>query len=134
MTLALTIGEPAGIGPDIVLQLSQQQPALFSRDKIIIIGNKELLAERADTLNIKINFNQLSIIDIPLADPCIPGKLNLNNSQFVIDMLTFAAANCLSKNSRASLLALFTKVLLTTRDFNSKVTPISFHATLKKKR
>ncbi|MCX7126308.1 MAG: 4-hydroxythreonine-4-phosphate dehydrogenase PdxA [Gammaproteobacteria bacterium] len=97
MTLALTIGEPAGIGPDIVLQLSQQQPALFSRDKIIIIGNKELLAERADTLNIKINFNQLSIIDIPLADPCIPGKLNLNNSQFVIDMLTFAAANCLSK-------------------------------------
>ncbi|MCX7120272.1 MAG: 4-hydroxythreonine-4-phosphate dehydrogenase PdxA [Gammaproteobacteria bacterium] len=91
------MGEPAGIGPDIVLQLHQKRPELFSPEKIIIIGNKQLLQARANQLEISVDFNQLSIIDIPLAEPCIAGKLNKNNAQFVIDMLTTATQGCLEK-------------------------------------
>ena len=95
--LALTIGEPAGIGPDIVLQLQQKSPELFSDNKIVIIGNKQLLQERANQLQISVDFSQLSVIDIPLAEACIAGKLNQNNAKFVVDMLTVATNGCLEK-------------------------------------
>ena len=95
--LALTLGEPAGIGPDIVLQLYQKKPDLFLSGKIVIIGNKDLLLARASTLKIKTKLTNLSIIDIPLIETCIPGELNKNNAQFVVEMLTTAVTGCLEK-------------------------------------
>jgi 4-hydroxythreonine-4-phosphate dehydrogenase len=93
---ALTIGEPAGIGPDIVLQLWAQQPDLFSPEKITLIGNKKLLRARADLLGIE-NIQALSVVDIPLPAPCKPGQLQKDNARFVVDMLTVAAERCMQK-------------------------------------
>lgn len=116
--LALTLGEPAGIGPDIVLQLWQQQPDLFSSEKIIIIGNKKLLKMRAEKLGIMGDLNSLSIIDIPLATESTPGKLDARNASFVIDMLTYAAKNALQKKISAIVTAPIHKGIINDAGFS----------------
>ena len=78
--IALTVGEPAGIGPDIILQLWQKNPTLFAQNKIVIIGNHDLLQERAAILKIDFNNNLPDIIDIPLTHKVTPGKLDSKNA------------------------------------------------------
>ncbi|MDQ3186669.1 MAG: 4-hydroxythreonine-4-phosphate dehydrogenase, partial [Pseudomonadota bacterium] len=45
-TLALTAGEPAGIGPDLCVQIAQQDLPC----NLIVIADRELLQERARLL------------------------------------------------------------------------------------
>ena len=45
--IAITLGEPGGIGPDIVLSLAEQKHTA----QLVIIGDPELLAQRARQLN-----------------------------------------------------------------------------------
>lgn len=61
--IALTIGDPAGIGPEITLKaiLSNKISGLF---KPIIIGDRNVLEEAILKLNIKINLNNITIIDV----------------------------------------------------------------------
>lgn len=98
--IALTIGEPAGIGPDIILQLAQKKPELFSSEKISIIGNKQLLQARARQLNLTLDIDQLSLLNLPLAEKVIPGELNPDNAKFIINMLDTATEYALQKKSR----------------------------------
>lgn len=118
--IALTVGEPAGIGPDIILQSSLLHPELFSDEKIIIIGNKKSLMERAEILNIPRNTDALSIVDIHLPKQCIPGKLNSHNAQFVMDMLTYATQHCLNKKFSAIVTAPIHKGILNDAGFDIK--------------
>lgn len=102
--LALTLGEPAGIGPDICLQIAQiKQPA-----QIVVIGSKQLLEERAKRLNLPIAFKRfdpsskpkinakshLTIDDIGLSTPCIPSVLDVNNADYVIETLKQGYLHC----------------------------------------
>lgn len=48
--IALTSGEPAGIGPDLCIQLAQQA----QRHQIVVIADPELLQQRADELGLPI--------------------------------------------------------------------------------
>src|SRR3990167_2802495 len=100
---ALTLGEPAGIGPDIVLLLWEKNPTLFSAAKIKIIGHAELLQNRADFLNVHCDVKkEFDILDIPLnAKEVVPGKLNVNHATFVIQSLEKAAQGCLEKKFSA---------------------------------
>jgi 4-hydroxythreonine-4-phosphate dehydrogenase len=116
--IALTIGEPAGIGPDIILQLWQQQPDLLSAEKITLIGNQSLLQKRAEKLGLKAHIDSLSIIDIPLPAECIPGKLDARNAPFVIDMLTFAAEKTLQKKFSAIVTAPIHKGIINDAGFS----------------
>lgn len=116
--IALTIGEPAGIGPDIILQLWQQEPDLFFSEKITIIGNQKLLQARAEKLAISSDLNTLSIIDIPLAAESIPGKLDTRNAPFVIDMLTVATENTLQKKFSAIVTAPIHKGIINDAGFS----------------
>lgn len=100
-SIALTLGEPAGIGPDITLQLFKQQPDLFSDGKITILGNRDLLATRAKMLGLEVNVDTLSITDIPLPDTVIPGKLNPHNAAFVMTQLNTAVEGALSQKYAA---------------------------------
>lgn len=118
--IGLTIGEPAGIGPDIVLKLWQQHPDLFSHDKIIIFGNQTLLKERAKLLGISSDFRTLSIVTIPHAEPCIPGKLNAHNAQFVIEMLTTATDYAIQKKIAAIVTAPIHKGIINDAGFSFK--------------
>lgn len=105
-SLVITAGEPSGIGPDLVLQLAQQQWPV----QLVICSDKNLLAARAKLLNEEITFidydarkpataskaGELTIAHLPVQEPVQPGKLNKNNAQFVLNTLAFASRGCLS--------------------------------------
>ncbi|MCK4742963.1 MAG: 4-hydroxythreonine-4-phosphate dehydrogenase PdxA [Sulfuriflexus sp.] len=99
--LALSSGEPAGIGPDLCLQLSNNTSA-----EIVIIGNRELFQQRANELGIKFNLTDYQaeqapraghycLLDIPLKHRCVTGKLDSHNAHYVLAMLERAAQGCL---------------------------------------
>lgn len=89
-TLALTPGEPAGIGPDIVLQLAVAHPDF----PIVIMADEDLLAARAEQLKIKMP-RHLKVRPIALRAPCEPGVLNPDNAPYVLECLTEAAKACM---------------------------------------
>jgi len=103
--IALTSGEPAGIGPDLCLLL-----ATAKRDTdIVVLADLAVLQQRAAHLRLDIAFedyqlghtiaraaNHLSVLSIPLAAPCTPGQLNPANARFVLTLLDRAIDGCLS--------------------------------------
>lgn len=104
--LVITAGEPAGIGPDLVLALAQEAWP----HQLVIAANKNVLAERAKQLGLECTLvdydahvpieplpaKHLLVADFPLAAPVVAGELNTQNGQYVLDTLTFAAQGCLS--------------------------------------
>lgn len=101
--IALTIGEPSGIGPDIALQLAQHEiPA-----HIVIFADPDLLSQRAKLLNLSVQFDVrekhfatphetglLKVSPVPLAAPVECGKLNPANAGFVLNALNRACRAC----------------------------------------
>lgn len=87
--LAITAGEPAGIGFDIILQSTSKLT-----DCIVIADTQELLS-RAQLLNIDIELcehapesaKQLRVKHIPVAEKVECGQLNTNNSKYVLSCL-----------------------------------------------
>ena len=102
-TIAVTVGEPAGIGPDLCIQIAQQA----FECKLVVIADRELLEARMKQLNLPIRIQEVSINDInqhipgslnlihiPLSQPAIPGILNSRNAQYVFKTLDTAIAGC----------------------------------------
>lgn len=103
--LAITAGEPAGIGPDLCLMLASQ-PCAHQR---VVLTDPQLLAERAAQLGLKVELalfdplqpatpqlaGQLSVLPIPLEAPCQPGILDPRNARHVLQMLCEAGEGCL---------------------------------------
>lgn len=88
--IAITSGEPAGIGPDICVLLAQHKIAA----NITIIGDADMLAARAKQLNI--NFSTQNVLHIPTAVPVVAGTLNPANSQYVLNTLARAVEGCVN--------------------------------------
>jgi 4-hydroxythreonine-4-phosphate dehydrogenase len=100
--LLISSGEPAGIGPDICLALAKSDlPA-------VVLADKEVLKARAELLELDIDFydyhphrsikrqkNSLTIWSIPCAEQVVPGKLNVANALYVVNMLERAVSACL---------------------------------------
>lgn len=95
--IALTLGEPAGIGPDIVINLWHNNPDWFDRQNIVIIGCANTLALRAKQLGLESNLiDHLNVMDTPTQEHVVPGKLNTANSASVIACLNKAVNGCLN--------------------------------------
>jgi 4-hydroxythreonine-4-phosphate dehydrogenase len=122
--LILTLGEPAGIGPDIILKIAQQPwPA-----ELIVIGDPDLLTARAQQLQLPIKLNTwnpnqdaqkhqagvLGIIPIELNASCAAGKLNPRNAAFVIKCLELATNYCLQHQAHALVTGPIHKAILNT--------------------
>ena len=89
-TIAITSGEPAGIGPDLcVLLAAENFPA-----NLVVLGDGALLAARAARLGIDIK--DLRIESAPVAAPVCAGTLNAANSPYVLNLLDRAIAGCRS--------------------------------------
>lgn len=99
--LAITAGEPAGIGPDLCLQLAHHAPPL------VVIADKSLLQQRARRLGIDIQFHdytpsrqcvagKLNVLHIPLAHPAEAGELDPANVSYVLEILRRAVQGCVS--------------------------------------
>ena len=104
--LAVTAGEPAGIGPDIVLSAAMQEHSV----QLVAIGSAEVLAERAQALNLPVTLapysstdpieahtpGTLPVVDIPLNAACTAGELNTANAPHVLAVLDQAIELCRS--------------------------------------
>ncbi len=103
--LFLTTGEPAGIGPDLLIQY-MQQPTI---QPIVAVASRTLLEERAHKLGLPIKlitFNEkmawqqdkpstnLHIIDVPLRAPVTCGQLDQANAGYVLETLRRAVELC----------------------------------------
>ncbi len=86
--IAITSGEPAGIGPDICLHLQQRNwPA-----RLVVIGDRGLFEHRAATL--ELDLTGLEIRHVPLRRPATAGRLDPANAAYVLDTLDLALAGC----------------------------------------
>ncbi|HEY2629859.1 MAG TPA: 4-hydroxythreonine-4-phosphate dehydrogenase PdxA [Usitatibacter sp.] len=99
--VALTAGEPAGIGPDLCALLAHRK---FSQ-RIVIVGDRGVIAQRAKMRGVALevpeyrarNYSaQISIKHIPVAAPVQPGVLDARNARHVLDLIDFAIDGCMS--------------------------------------
>jgi 4-hydroxythreonine-4-phosphate dehydrogenase len=104
-TIAITCGEPAGIGPEISLRAAWKLRAEVNG---VLVGDAALLAMLAREIDPAIVLKalspqalrnnglpafppgQLAVIDVPLAVPAVPGKLDARNGQAVLHTLDVA--------------------------------------------
>ncbi|MGH8295758.1 MAG: 4-hydroxythreonine-4-phosphate dehydrogenase PdxA, partial [Steroidobacteraceae bacterium] len=101
--IALTSGEPAGIGPDVCLSLAARQLDCG----LVCLGDREMLAERARTLGMKVELQPydrasrrhvpgtLAVEHHPLRVPAVAGRLDARNGPYVIEMLERACDGAL---------------------------------------
>jgi len=103
--LAITAGEPAGIGPDLCVQLAQQG----SDHQLIVIADPQLLQQRAELLGLPLVLEkfdaeqalqptaagQLFVVPVGLSAEAEAGVLNTANGRYVLDTLTEAANGCM---------------------------------------
>ncbi|MGL4473286.1 MAG: 4-hydroxythreonine-4-phosphate dehydrogenase PdxA [Shewanella sp.] len=98
--IAITPGEPAGIGPDLVVQIAQQH----WNAQLVVCADPDLLMNRAQQLGLPLTLEPyqpevapkaqragtLTIKPFSLAEPAICGQLNENTSAYVVDTLRYA--------------------------------------------
>lgn len=101
--IAVTAGEPAGIGPDLCVALARRRlPA-----RLVIVADRGMLEARARQLRVPLRlaeFNapraarraatSLAVLHVPLARPAVPGRLDPANSRSVLRTLEVAADGC----------------------------------------
>ena len=111
--LALTAGEPAGIGPDLCVMLAQKP----RKQAIVVLADPAVLAGRAHQLNLPLTLREyqrgtvettagmLSVLPVPAARPVRAGQLDPANAASVLAMLRRAAAGCLDGEFAAMITA-----------------------------
>ncbi len=110
--IAVTSGEPAGIGPELCLQLA----AYAGEAHPVVLGDRSLLEARAQALGLDIEFRDfqsaaavdrsnaaistgrpiLDVLHLPLARPAVAGQLDAANGAYVLALLDRALAGCQS--------------------------------------
>lgn len=103
--LALTCGEPAGIGPDICLLAARALAAQRAPFDLVLLADRELLAARARLLGLALPDDDLHIEHIPLAAPAEPGRLDARNARWVLQLLDRALEGCRSGEFNAMVTA-----------------------------
>ncbi len=88
--LAYTVGEPAGIGPDLILMCSDK---MCLKD-VVLVGDKECLRARADKLGIDFP-KDINIEHVPVARQCVLGEPVKENVSGVLAMLDTAIQGCM---------------------------------------
>ncbi len=92
--IAITVGEPAGIGPEISLDAARTAAAAGAV-RPILIGDGRLLAARARRAGLVVALvpydggatpppGAVEVVDLPLAAPCEPGRLDVANGLCVL--------------------------------------------------
>lgn len=106
LRLLLTPGEPAGIGPDLCVQLAQRAHPV----ELVAVGDPALLQRRAALLGLPLRLHQvdgttmpqpypageLGVMPVALAATETPGQLDVRNAGYLLDTLRIAADECLA--------------------------------------
>jgi len=102
-TIAVTPGEPAGIGPDLAVKLAHQRLTNEAPYRLVLVADPELLIQRANSLGLKADLpiwsgdidTPVSVLAVKMAAPVTPGRLDPDNSAYVIDTLKQAVDGCM---------------------------------------
>jgi 4-hydroxythreonine-4-phosphate dehydrogenase len=102
--IALTPGEPAGIGPDLCIMLAQHAHAC----QLVAIADPVLLEQRAMQLGLPLTMRSynpevmlpqqpgtLIVLPVALVNPAHCGQLDPDNSRYVLETIKIAAQGCL---------------------------------------
>ncbi|MFC3195003.1 4-hydroxythreonine-4-phosphate dehydrogenase PdxA [Marinicella sediminis] len=84
--IAITVGEPAGIGVELVAQLADRQEL----DDCVLIGDESFISAHVPQAQ------QLNIHHVPLARPVTLGRLDVANAGYVLNTIKAATMGCLS--------------------------------------
>lgn len=104
--IAVTLGEPAGIGPDIVIALASREWPV----ELVVIGDPQLLHERAGALGVAVEIadyrptataaasaaGRITVAGCRQRATTSPGELNPANAPYVIETLDRACQGCFS--------------------------------------
>jgi len=101
--IAITAGEPAGIGPDLCVLLAQEPQT----EHLVVLADQQLLAQRAQSRGLpwrSLPFNPadqpafergaMSVVHVPLAAAVTAGKLERANAAYVLRTLEIAIDGC----------------------------------------
>lgn len=97
--VALTAGEPAGIGPDLCAWAARRE----FPGRLVILGDREVLAARARARGIAFDVPDypgadaappVSLLPIPVAKPVSAGRLDPANARHVLALLDRALEGC----------------------------------------
>ena len=118
----ITLGEPAGIGPDLCVLLSEK----YLTKNLIVIADPELIKNSAKTLKKNIRLNVLeninsktisgkfvvNVLPVELTSKNKPGKLDPKNASYVIKTIKMAAELCMKKEATAMVTGPISKSVL----------------------
>lgn len=104
--IAITAGEPAGIGPDLCILLAHQ----LLNAEVVMIADANMLQARAKMLNVEIQIQPYSeklqiehlgngvitVLHQAISQPAVAGQLDARNSQYVLETLNTAALGSVS--------------------------------------
>ena len=102
--IAVCSGEPAGVGPELCLQLAERQSA-WPAARLVVLADRDLLQQRATALGVQAKLRDwqpkqspsagtLEVIHAPLTTPSQPGRLDAANSRYVLGLLDRALGGC----------------------------------------
>lgn len=120
--ILLTSGEPAGVGPDLIVRIAQQSWSA----ELVVIADPNMLQERAALLGLPLELiafkpdnlpsatkkSQLCIIPVPLRTPVKPGMLDAANADYVLETLLIAGQMCLDQKADALVTAPVHKAII----------------------
>ncbi|WP_086955249.1 4-hydroxythreonine-4-phosphate dehydrogenase PdxA [Xenorhabdus innexi] len=103
--IIITLGEPAGVGPDLVIALAQSEWPV----QLVVCADPELMLSRARQLNLPLQLQPyspehlsgsqaagtLTILPVSLHTPAVAGELNRKNGTYVTETLAKACDGCL---------------------------------------
>jgi 4-hydroxythreonine-4-phosphate dehydrogenase len=87
-TIAITTGEPAGIGPELCAALLA---AADEGARLVLVGDRGLIERAAGRA-----LPDASVLHVPLAVPSRPGRLDPANARYVLALLDRAVDGCLA--------------------------------------
>ena len=107
--IALTAGEPAGIGPDLCAMYATER----FEARLVILGDRDVIRERARMRSLPFDIPPfergaaapVSMLHIPVAAPVEPGRLDSRNGRHVVALLDRALAGCMSREFDAMVTA-----------------------------
>lgn len=105
-TIAITSGEPAGIGPELCAMLAERHRRAPFKARLVLLGDAELLGERARRIGADAHYapyeplafgpvgGAIEVWQQPLAAPANPGHPDPTNARSVLAMLEAACDAC----------------------------------------
>jgi len=116
MSIGFTSGEPSGIGPDIAIIYAQKQRG----QDLQIYCDPDVLIHRAKTLNLPITLTEkptkkageMFVYPIRAKSKVVPGKLNPDNSEYVLSLLQQSTQDCLNHQSSGILTGPVNKAII----------------------